>query len=44
MIIGKMGVAGNRRPIFRRLHAGNNSVTARKANYSVWSSWRQRAI
>jgi hypothetical protein len=35
MIIGKMAVGGNRRPIFGRFHVGNNNVTAPKANYSV---------
>jgi hypothetical protein len=34
MIIGKMGVAGNRRPIFRRLHDANKNVAGRKANRS----------
>jgi hypothetical protein len=34
MIIGKMDVAGNCRPIFRRLHGANKNVAARKANRS----------
>src|SRR4030095_4407411 len=44
MIIGEMSVAGNRRPILRRLHGANKNVAASKANYSVSSNSRQRAI